>query len=416
MPASVELHAQTLECLGRFRAERVDALAQEVVEALLNRYPGYHHDVTESDLLHSCRTNIDQVLESVENPPEDPAESKPPRPLEAARATGRRRAEQGLALDVVLRSFRVGGRILWENMHQELGPKIDGTDLRELGTRLWVSIDESSAQVAAAYHATERNMLRSHEQHRAALWDGMLTGRAEDSGFAVEAARLLGIPTDAAHRVMVADPTGPHAADGFEAALATAGIRSSFVRRAIDLVGVISGPHDVLDRAADLLRDDDRQRIGISPSVANIREIGAAYRQATLARASLGDRPGVALFDDHLSDALLLSAPEIADRLVEVWGRPLLELPDWESATLIDTLEVWATTDGSPQRAAERLFCHRNTVINRLRRISALLGRELNRPVPVELTLALRAIRLRARGLQSGLSSTPSLPPSSSSL
>ncbi|GGR65653.1 phage tail protein X [Nocardioides luteus] len=393
MSAPIDLDDQTRQRLSRFRLERLDALADEAVEALMLCYPGYHREVPRDDLLHSCRTNVDQVLEAMESSPDEHSRSEPPL-LDAARATGHRRAEQGLALDVVLRSFRVGGRILWENMHRELGPEIDAADLRELGTRLWVSIDESSAQVASAYHATERNMLRSHEQHRAALWDGMLTGRAEDAGFALEAARLLGIRADASHRVVVADPSGGDVAADLEASLAPARTSASFVRRATDVVGVVSGSTEELARAEDLL-GGSRQRVGISPRVDTIREIGAAYRQATLALASLGGGPGVAGFDQHLPDALLLSMPDIADRLITLWGAPLLELPEWECSTLLDTLEAWAATEGSPQRAAEQLYCHRNTVINRLRRVSALLDRELTRPVPLELTLALRAIRLR---------------------
>jgi DNA-binding PucR family transcriptional regulator len=46
-------------------------------------------------------------------------------------------------------------------------------------------------------------------------------------------------------------------------------------------------------------------------------------------------------------------------------------------------------------RAAGQLYCHRNTVFNRIRRIEQLTGRSLARPLDiVELTLALDAVRL----------------------
>ncbi|RZM96173.1 helix-turn-helix domain-containing protein, partial [Streptomyces alfalfae] len=46
-------------------------------------------------------------------------------------------------------------------------------------------------------------------------------------------------------------------------------------------------------------------------------------------------------------------------------------------------------------RAAARLYCHRNTVFNRLRRLEQLTSRSLTRPRDlVEVALALEAHRL----------------------
>jgi hypothetical protein len=399
--ASGALRQETERRLARYRHERLERLTGEVVDALLHRYPGYNHQrvesqVTEADLELSCRTNIERVLEMIEHPPPEIGEPTRPRLFDAARATGHRRAEQGMPLDIVLRSFRVGGRILWEAMHEELADEIGPDEMRELGTRLWVAIDESSAQVAAAYHATERGLQRSHEQHRASLWEGLLTGRAEDPGFAQEASVVLGVPSDGAHRVVVLDTHATGVTAELEGKVGVARVHAAFVRRAMDVVGVFSAPEARLARLPELLRDG-RHSIGLSAPVTSIRGVGAGYRQAALALASLNGQSGLAAFDDCLSDALLLSAPEIAERLVDVWLGPLLDLPHWESGTLLDTLEAWLSNDGSPQRAAERLYCHRNTVVNRLRRISAVLGWELTRPAPVELSLAMRAIRLRDR-------------------
>ncbi|MEK8145669.1 helix-turn-helix domain-containing protein [Streptomyces sp. M10(2022)] len=51
-------------------------------------------------------------------------------------------------------------------------------------------------------------------------------------------------------------------------------------------------------------------------------------------------------------------------------------------------------------RAAARLFCHRNTVFNRLRRLEQLTSRSLSRPRDlVEMMLALDAYRLSVSSL-----------------
>ncbi|WP_399494439.1 helix-turn-helix domain-containing protein [Streptomyces sp. P9(2023)] len=44
------------------------------------------------------------------------------------------------------------------------------------------------------------------------------------------------------------------------------------------------------------------------------------------------------------------------------------------SAALLETLRVWLDCGCSAARAAERLYCHRNTVLNRVSRIAELTG------------------------------------------
>jgi DNA-binding PucR family transcriptional regulator len=77
---------------------------------------------------------------------------------------------------------------------------------------------------------------------------------------------------------------------------------------------------------------------------------------------------------------------------------PLLRLEPADRDVLLDTLVAWFACEGSAQRAGERLYCHRNTVLNRLRRCEQLIGRSLARPHDVvEISLALTARRLLRR-------------------
>lgn len=74
---------------------------------------------------------------------------------------------------------------------------------------------------------------------------------------------------------------------------------------------------------------------------------------------------------------------------------PVLELPPKERDILLTTLAVWLAENCSAANAAPRLHCHRNTVINRLQRITMLLGRPLEgQRSYVELSLALAALEL----------------------
>lgn len=383
----------TRAVLAEHRRARVEALTDRLVATIEASNPGYRTSglVPPADLWRSCHDNVDRVLEllvGADGEPPDPADDPA---YDAARATGRRRSEQGLPLDDVLRSFRLGGRLIWEDLVDQVGEELPGAEVREVGTRLWEVVDETSAQVAAAYHAAQIAAVRADEQQRAELWEGLLAGRAQDPRFAHEAARVLDVPVDG--RLVVVTAAGVDL-DRLPALVAP--LRSCWVRRTGGVVGLVlvgAGPTEAPGRVAAVLGSAGGP-VGASAVVAGLAGVGTGFRQASVALRTLGGEPGVATFDERLPEALLLTAPEVAGRLVAVWLGPLLALPAAESEALLDTLEAWVASGGSATTTAARVHCHRNTVLNRLRRVSALLGRDLVDAVPpVELALALRAHR-----------------------
>ena len=56
------------------------------------------------------------------------------------------------------------------------------------------------------------------------------------------------------------------------------------------------------------------------------------------------------------------------------------DLPEADRETFFETFRVWQDNDASINVSAERLFCHPNTVRQRLRRIEKHTGRSLSRP------------------------------------
>jgi DNA-binding PucR family transcriptional regulator len=76
---------------------------------------------------------------------------------------------------------------------------------------------------------------------------------------------------------------------------------------------------------------------------------------------------------------------------VEATLGPLLEYDARRGTALVRTLGAYFDCAGSPIRAKEQLHVHVNTVVQRLDRIQALLGRDWNGPQrALELQLALR--------------------------
>ncbi len=120
-------------------------------------------------------------------------------------------------------------------------------------------------------------------------------------------------------------------------------------------------------------------RIGIGSAVDGLASVGDARRRADTALEICPRTGGTVRLADHLPAALVASSPELGGALAERVLGPLLRLD----------------CDGSAQRAGERLYCHRNTVLNRLRRCEQLTGRSLARPADlVEISLALTARRV----------------------
>ncbi|MEU1437682.1 helix-turn-helix domain-containing protein [Streptomyces sp. NPDC005786] len=147
---------------------------------------------------------------------------------------------------------------------------------------------------------------------------------------------------------------------------------------------------------AALLSDGRPGPGGVSPVVDGLSALGTARRlaDAALLTCGLGGERVVCL-DGRVPAALVAGQPALSAYLAtDVFGALLARDPA-DRALLVSTLDAWLECDGSAGRTAVRLCCHRNTVLNRLRRLEALTSRSLSRPREmVELMLALDAVRL----------------------
>jgi DNA-binding PucR family transcriptional regulator len=93
----------------------------------------------------------------------------------------------------------------------------------------------------------------------------------------------------------------------------------------------------------------------------------------------------VATLGDRLLPAILTHSPDLAARLDSSCLGELDTLPVAERDALIDTVQAWFDADGDVRRTAEIVFCHRNTVHNRLRRIESLTGLSTDNPTDIAL-------------------------------
>ncbi|RFU85492.1 PucR family transcriptional regulator [Streptomyces triticagri] len=379
-----------------------------------------------------------------------------------SRAIAATRAESGVPLDAVLHAFRLGGAMVWQGLVDETARRNpeDIRLLVHVAADVWNFVDEHCALVGGAYREAERR-LAWRRQNRlrltaAALLDG--TVRVTDLP---EAAALLGLPLDGRYAVVAAAPVGPHPAGALLALPAevrvwwhaTDGGQLGIVRladedatgervvrpdaapgggyengeladRTSKLMLRHAGHGDGFGRGAEaatlramgeagsgppvhpagpaalaaLLRTAPSVRAAVGPVVTGLAAVGESRVLAEVALETCPPGGGVVLLDEQLPDALVVSAPDLGRALERRVLGPLDAIDPADCELLVGTLTTWLATQGSAQRAATRLYCHRNTVLNRLRRFEQLTGRSLAEPSDlVEISLALTARRLLAK-------------------
>ncbi|MFE7602096.1 PucR family transcriptional regulator [Streptomyces sp. NPDC057494] len=347
--------------------------------------------VTLEDLWEICRDNLLRALEDFGGLAPTGGDFE-----RAARETGRRRAEQGVPLDTVLQAYRRGGRVLWQVMAEHLrvraGRGSDSRDLElDMASGVWETIDRYSVAMADAYRIAQLELQSRQDTRRVALFEALLDGRADDPAVASAAAAALGVPAVDRYVVVVAaqDPAAPpHPAPALEAQ----GMWSFWRPRSGRYAGVVRLPRRVTpagrpatvtgcgaDPAVRTLLAALRERTGatagVSPEFERLSQAGRALRLAEQTLRTLPAGSGeAAVFDDRLAEVLLSGRTDIAERIVTVHLGPVLATGG-ERAALLTTLRVWLDHGCSASRAAEQLYCHRNTVLNRVGRVAELTGR-----------------------------------------
>ncbi|KUM79383.1 PucR family transcriptional regulator [Streptomyces griseorubiginosus] len=370
--------------------ERVPELVDEHLRQLTDHSRVYGQVLPYDQQWREAEEAIRIGIETISAPRDSPR-----RDLEYAEDAGRRRAHQGLPLDLLVHAYRNAGYLVWDAL-------VEGASGREperlaalmrSTTMVWSAVDAQAQAASEAYRATEAELRRRTDEQLQALLDALLEGQATP-GLAARAAAGLDLPEHGPYAVVVLRAERRESA---ERPLRGAGFRFIWRMRADSEVAVVAlAPGQGLDGVARALEGRCSGPGGISPVVPGLAELGRARRLAELAlRTCPPDDSAVVRLDQRMPTALVVSQPELADRLVsDVFGA-LLELEPADRAVLLETLDVWLLCEGSAGRAAGRLYCHRNTVFNRLRRLEQLTSRSLARPRDlIEMTLALDAYRL----------------------
>jgi hypothetical protein len=332
----------------------VDVLTDRLVTAVFTDHPAWtdYRNVPREDLRDGCRRYLTRVLQLLaDGPAGSPGSDTGEDPV--AGPIGRQRAEQGVPLEVMLRTFRLGGRVVWEALLE----RTDGVAPADLGaaaTAMWTVVDGLSSALSTSYRRAEAEQLRRDDQRRHALLEEIVAGGTTGQRVADQ----LDLPLGGTYLVVVADlePDGTAALPSPQTALTALGVRSVWHVRTDTLVGLVPleghDPGFVLAR----LRSLARGRAAAASTADGVAGVAGAHRLAVL---TLGTLPRgmaeLARVEDRYPETLLLHSPELRRRLVEDWLGPLLRLPQRERDVLLETLKAWLEGDPAGRVGPGRL-------------------------------------------------------------
>ncbi|MFE7955831.1 PucR family transcriptional regulator [Streptomyces sp. NPDC057413] len=382
----------------------VDRLADDLTDRIL----GGEHAYAEStplgreQLRAVVRDNLATMFTALQGRPTT---------LQAPRAAGRLKAEQGIPLAALLHAYRLAGRFIWDRLLAAAVDEQSTVQLLHMASDMWAAIDDYSSAAADAYRAAVEERSRRDAAARGMMLTTLLDGRAGTHAAAWEIARVLDLDRQGPFLVVCAevhDRVEP--LPSVRGRLAAAGIGSEWLQQIGAWVGLLSLPHEgALTVAVDRLTAIALSRVGVSRAFTSPVNAPAAWRQAQLAVQCLPyGTHGTHLYGSAPVSLLAAASPDTAQEVARAVLGPVLALPPRERTALLRTLDAWFAVGGSTSRAADRLHCHRNTVLYRLGRVADLTGRRTTDAAScAELYLALEAVRLSGRPESEGLSGPP---------
>ncbi|WP_405904121.1 helix-turn-helix domain-containing protein [Streptomyces sp. NBC_00656] len=370
---------------------RVSELTARVVARLtadMPEFPGWAPGAAESEtesLRTLVRLHLDQLVDATAG--------------EAAarylRERARLRAKQGTPLPVVAHVMTVGVAVFWEELVDTVVEHWPGQVplMLHLAREMRGFRERTSAILAGAY-ADELGGSAGMAVAGASLLSVLLAAPPDELTVGATAA-ALGVPRRG--RYVVAAMSGRAGWQSLGGTASVLGPGSRVLREHRSGGGeflVVMLGQGPLRAVADLLRGLPGSRTGVSPVVSGLAELHRARLLADTALSTCRGDGEVALWEERIPAVVAAADPGLAKLLADAVLGPLLRLPGDERRSVLRTLELWLECSGSTTATAERLCCHRNTVLNRLRRLEELTDRQLNKPRDVvDLALALHIHR-----------------------
>jgi PucR C-terminal helix-turn-helix domain/GGDEF-like domain len=398
-PLDVNPYVRDLSATLMTRSAELGAELAELIRATDIRYRD-ENVVPRTELVRSCQDNLELLFATLAGLPA-PHTSGP-------QETGRRRAEQGIPLEMTLRGFRIGGRFIWNVLVRSADHSAASREaLLQAAEVIWAMIDDYSEILISAVRDTLAEQARRDTQLRTAVLDTVLDGSLGDGPALWEAATMIGLPHLGTFIVVVAEArqSGDEPLPRVEQSLRARDVRSAWRMDTQRQIGVLALRREsAIAAVCQQLARLATARIGVSQMFPGLESAPRALGEARVAclAAAPNSRQLIRYEQDPVA-ILLASAPDASKVFAHAVLQPVLAQPAADRAVLLETLRSWFAENGSTSAAAAELHVHRNTVRYRLRRIEEITGQDLADPgAAARLLLALEACAIFDLANESG--------------
>ncbi|MGW5687862.1 PucR family transcriptional regulator [Nonomuraea sp. NPDC003754] len=379
-PASEELRALVRDCL-----DDVDELVSRYIPNVAT-LDGYEGTVSAEELRDTARACFELLLRLIGGlPVSDDLREVPAR-------LGRHRAHQGVPLERLLQAVRMDFRVLWTAFLERISPA-DLPELTRSAVRVWNAVEFHTVNVHAAYLDEVAVLARRQERERTALVGRLLSSDGRDPQLVAQVATLLQVRATSGFAVAVAPQEFQQDLRGAVASRLTAGVTHLQDHNGF-LVLIAELPRAARAVPSRWLHDVP---CALAPVAAGLSGVPDMVRVAEAIAATMdgGATGAVALGDAWMPVAAARLGP-IAGLLADSVLSGLDPLPPYERDRLLETVTAYCRS-GSIAATTRELYCHRNTVLNRLNRFAELTGYQPTSPVDAATVLfALHCARHRA--------------------
>lgn len=306
---------------------------------------------------------------------------------------GRDRARRGVPLNDLLTAVRIDFTVVWAALRERAGPA-DEAMLVSRVEDVWSAVEEYTTQIQVSYQTEAALLARERLGERTSLVAALLSTEDPDPDDAARVAVALGVDVDA--DLLVAASEG---ADGRR--LRTAADRLGAGDRLVHVQS--TGRFSVLvarwdgGTGAPVRAALAGVPCGVGPIAHGMGNVPRSARLACEIVAAVRGSTGPAELIDAWLPVAAARLSDAAGDLVDPVLGGLVAAQVRERERLLETVRAYAAS-GSVGEVAARMFCHRNTVLNRLRRFAELTGRDVTVPADAAVVLlALECAGVRER-------------------
>ncbi|MGW6568170.1 PucR family transcriptional regulator [Streptomyces sp. NPDC054975] len=375
---------------------RVNELARRMARESFERLPGYGglpDEMKDLEIAATVRHGVRLFLRQVH----DPEAAAAPGAVPLFRERAAQRAEEGMPLDLLLRTHALGMYVLWQALREAAEPG-DEAALVELADLLLASHDGVVGAVAGTY-LDERSALEAEQRaQRRSLVRGLLDGTSPPGHDLLEQLGIVGPSLVLALGVDSAPREGDVAVRRRLRRVQTALDHSfgvevpALLDAGTDLGRAIApgGGEPPEDLAGRLSRAAGTPlRVAVVPAAApgDVPEAARTAGEVLRVARGCGLPPGVHRLDDVLLEYHLSRPGESGRRIAA-----LLD-PVADRAELLETLRVHLAGGQDRRATAVALGLHPNTVDNRLAKVTERTGIDLTTPRGTATALAALLLR-----------------------